>query len=221
MKFLVLLFALTLMSCGQNGVDGRDGKDFIPAPVTPVVQDTTQADINSIISYQNQYRVQTGNTPLGTGLMCQLFIFTGGDRIQASIAGHNTLSGLVSVGFFEYKGLFNQPNSSSSTGDNIMPEPFKTLYKNNYLLRCQGQIVIQQSAYHEFDVSSDDGSVLYIDGSVLIDNDNAHSINAVSANKLLQRGVHSFRIDYAQINGNQALILNMDNASIDPRLYYR
>ncbi|CAB4125655.1 PA14 domain containing protein [uncultured Caudovirales phage] len=223
MKHLLVLSALglALASCGQNGSNGIDGKNFIPAPTTPIVQDLVQEDIDSIISFKNTYRVETGNTPLGTGLMCQVFTFTSGDRIQASIAGHNTLAGLVSVGYFEYKGLFNQPDSSSSLGNNVLPQPFKGLYKNNYLLRCQGQIVIQESGYHKFEANTDDASVLYIDGSVTIDNDNAHGITSKSNMKLLERGVHSFRLDYAQGNGNQALVIKMDEASIDARLYYR
>lgn len=220
MKHLLVLSVLSLMlaSCGKNGADG---KDFVPAPTPPVVHDEVQEDIDSIVSLKNKYRVQVGQNPLTTGLMCQVLTFTVGDRLQSSIAGHNTLSGLVSVGYFEYKGSFNQPDSSSALGNNVMPEPFKSLYKNNYKITCQGQLVIRESGYYKFETSTDDASLLYINGSLLIDNDNSHGITSKSNTKLLERGVYSFRFDYAQGNGSQALIIKMNELSIDSRLYYR
>ena len=223
MKNLLVLSALglALASCGKNGSDGVDGKNFVPAPTPPVVHDEVQEDIDSIISLKNKYRVQVGQNPLTTGIMCQVFTFTSGDRLQASIAGHNTFAGLVSVGYFEYKGSFNQPDSSSALGNNVMPEPFKSLYKNNYKISCQGQIVIRDSGYYKFETSTDDASLLYIDGGLLVDNDNAHGVNTLSNMKLLERGVHSFRFDYAQVNGNQALVIKMNEELIDSRLYYR
>lgn len=223
MKHLLVLSVLSLMlvSCGNNGADGLNGKDFVPAPTPPVVRDEVQDDIDSIISQKNKYRIQIGQTRLTTGLMCQVLTFTAGDRLQSSIAGHNTLSGLVSVGYFEYKGSFNQPDSSSALGNNVMPEPFKSLYKNNYKITCQGQIVIRESGYYKFETSTDDASLLYIGGSLLVDNDNSHGITSKSNMKLLERGIHSFRFDYAQGNGSQALIIKMNELSIDSRLYYR
>lgn len=221
-NLLVLsLLGLALASCGRNGTDGINGISYIPAPVPPVVVDDVQLDIDSIISNKNEYRTATGLSPLTKGLMCQLFTYTSGDRIQASIAGHNTLAGLVSVGYFEYKGLFNQPNSSTNDGMNVLPEPFKGLYKTNYLLRCQGQVVITDSGYYKFETSTDDASVLYIDGVKTIDNDNAHGVTTLSNMKLLERGVHTFRFDYAQGGGNQALVVKMNESSIDPKFYYR
>jgi hypothetical protein len=227
MKNLVLISLLALLvittGCGRKGDAGSNGITTVinqPAPTAPVSE--LQEDIDAIVSYKNEYRAMVGQNPLTKKLMCQLFTTTGGDRIQASIAGHNTLQGLVSVGYFEYNGEFNQPNSSVNDGLNVLPAPFKNLYKNMYLLRCQGQIVITDSSYYDFTVESDDGSVLYIDGSKLIDNDNNHGNTAVSASKMLERGVHSFRIDYAQTGGSsQSLMIRMNGESIPSNLFYR
>ena len=181
-----------------------------------------QADIDAIVSYKSKARVLQGQNPLTKKLMCQLFTTTGGDRIQATKGGHNTLQGLTSVGYFEYSGPFNQPDSSTNDGMNVLPEPFKSMYKNGYLLRCQGQIVVTESNYYDFELGSDDGSVLYIAGSKLIDNDNNHGHTVLSAPKFLERGVHAFRLDYAQTSGgNQSLVLKVNDQSIDSRFYYR
>jgi hypothetical protein len=231
MKKLLLISLLGLSvimtGCGKDGDAGQAGAPgqvvYIPTPTTPPTEvDELQADIDSIVSYKNEYRALNGQNPLTKNLMCQLFTTTGGDRIQASIAGHNTLTGLTSVGYFEYNGPFDQPNSSINDGMNVLPAPFKNLYKNMYLLRCQGQIVVTDSGYYDFSLGSDDASVLYINGSKLIDNDNNHGHTVMSAAKMLERGVHSFRLDYAQIGGgNQSLILKVNGESIPSNLFYR
>lgn len=227
-----ILFLSLLVSCGK-GKSGHDGAvgaagtpgETIYVPAPPVEEDPTdpdQQDIEHLVSLKNEWRVVNGQTPLTKNLMCQLFTFTGGDRIQASIAGHNTFTGLTSVGFFEYNGAFNQAESDVNTGMNVLPEPFRSLYKNLYLIRCQGQIVVQDSGYYKFDLTSDDASLLYINGSLLIDNDNNHGPTLVSKIKLLERGIYSFRLDYAQAGGgSQALILKVNDQSIDSKYYYR
>ena len=187
MKSLLLIGVLALsVACGR-GPKGKDGVSYIPAPTpteeTPV--DNDQLDIDHLVSLKNEFRAINGQNPLVKGLMCQLFTFTGGDRIQSSIAGHNQFTGLKSVGYFEYKGPFNQPESPISEGMNVLPEPFRTLYKNMYLIRCQGQIVVLDSGYYKFDLNSDDASLLYIGGSLLIDNDNNHGPTTVTKTKLL------------------------------------
>lgn len=220
MKKILLLSMLIFTSCGKDGKDGETV--FIPVHETPVVQDAIQDDIDELVSLKNEFRTLNGQLPLVKNLMCQLFTITGGDRIQASIAGHNTFTGITSVGYFAYNGPFNQPNSSTSEGMNVLPEPFKSLYQNMYLLRCQGQLVITDSGYHSFELGSDDASLLYINGSLLIDNDNNHGHTVVTKAKLLERGIYAFRLDYAQAGGgNQSLQLKMDGQSIDGALFYR
>lgn len=231
---MIIAIALSLpllVSCGKGkngdngiaGVDGKPGTSYIPEPTPEEPEiDADQLDIDNLVAFKNEFRAVNGQNPLVKGLMCQLFTFTGGDRIQASIGGHNTLQTLKSVGHFEYSGAFNQPESPIGDGMNVLPEPFRTMYKNLYLIRCQGQLVVQESAYYKFDLNSDDASLLYIGGSLLIDNDNNHAPTLVSRVKLLERGIYSFRLDYAQSGGgSQALQLKVNDQSIDSKYYYR
>jgi hypothetical protein len=70
--------------------------------------------------------------------------------------------------------------------------------------------------YQQFTLASDDGSVLYIDGGVVINNDGNHGVVTKSAMKYMRYGVHSIELDYMEgPGGNQALVLNM-GASIMP-----
>lgn len=222
MKQFILAFIAIGMLAGCAGRDGSDGSmgPQGPAAPTPVVTEEQQ-DISNLVADENAYRLGLGQTQLSEGLSCTLYTITGGDRIQASISGHNTLTGISQVAAYLYKGWFNQPDSSINDGMNVLPPALRSLYKNMYLLRCQGQIVVRESNYYNFTVNSDDASVLYIDGSKLVDNDNNHGVTAVSGQKYLRRGVHTIRLDYAQAGGgNQALQLLAGGQFINPIYYY-
>jgi PA14 domain len=186
----------------------------VPAPVQPLTE------IERIVADENEYRLGLGQTALTPGLSCTLYSITGGDRIQASIAGHNTLQGVTQRATFLLKDVINQPNTPISEGNSVLPQALRVLYKNMYLLRCQGQIVVTESAHYTFELTSDDASLLYVDGSKLLDNDNAHGVTNVAGTKYLRRGVHTIRLDYVQSGaGHQALILMANGGLIDPAHY--
>jgi hypothetical protein len=211
MKTTLVMCLLMLSACASEF-------DITTSPNTPTVPTTgVDADIASILADENAYRLGLGQTMLSRGLSCTLYTTTGGDRIQSSIAGHNTLQGLTNVGSFLLNSIIQQPDSPSSEGMNVLPPALRSMYKNMYLLRCMGSIVVTETNYYNFELYSDDASVLYLDGSKLLDNDNAHGITLVSGTKYLRRGVHTIRLDYAQIGGRQALVLRAGGMTIDPK----
>lgn len=216
---LYLSLGLYFTACAQKGDIGEGGATgTISNP--PIVTDPMQTTVDAILADENDYRLGLGQTALTAGLSCTLYTVTGGDRIQASIAGHNTLTGLVSVATYTYKGVFNQPDSPASDGMNVLPPALKSIYTNMYLLRCQGQMVVTETGYYTMSLESDDASVFYLDGSKLIDNDNNHGSTLMLGQKYLRKGVHAFRLDYAQAGGgNQSLILKANGALIDGRVY--
>ena len=219
--FLLASFALAFTACGQfqgdrgdQGQQGSPGKDA-PVPAVPAVT-TEQQDVNRLIGDENEYRAGLGQAPLTQGLSCTLYTTTGGDRIQATIPGHNTLTGITQVATFLLNKPINQSNTSVANKLSLLPVALQALYTTNYLMRCQGAIVVRDSGYVKFDLSSDDGSLLFVDGSLLVDNDNAHAATTVSKQKYMRRGVHSFRLDFSQGSGNEQLILKANNTLIDP-----
>lgn len=214
-----LIVAGLLVSCGSDFISPSDEQavdvptQVIYVPVTAPAP-TQQQDIQSIVDSENEYRTDLGQAVLSPGLSCALSTFTSGERIQASIAGHNTLAGLVQVAVYTYTGVFNQPDSNANVGVNELPAALRSIYTNLYLLRCQGQVVIQNDDYYQFSLTSDDGSVFYLDNAKLIDSDNAHGAVTVSGQKFLRRGVHVFRLDYSQSGaGNMALVLQSAEGS--------
>jgi hypothetical protein len=66
---------------------------------------------------------------------------------------------------------------------------------------------------HEFTVSSDDGSLLYVNGGLVVSNDGQHGVTAVSGLWKPQNAqVFSFEIEYFQGPGNLALTVDMDGS---------
>lgn len=217
MKLLtIVLMFMMLVGCG------KDKLVVIPGPTVtvPAAPLTETEDVLALLADENAYRTGLGQTALSKGLSCTLYTVTGGDRIQASVSGHNTLTGITQVATFLYSDVFNQPDASINDGMNVLPVALRSVYKNMYLLRCQGQIVVTKTDYYNFDITSDDGSLLYVDGAKIIDNDNNHGSTTVAGTKYLRRGVHTFRLDYAQTGGgSESLILNAGGVSI-PCMYY-
>jgi len=67
-----------------------------------------------------------------------------------------------------------------------------------FALQIEFQIQVAQGGSYQFDLASDDGSKLYVNGDMIIDNDGQHSIEEVSGSVNLAPGLHSLRIEYFQ-----------------------
>ncbi len=134
-------------------------------------------------------------------------------------ANGGTAPVLTSVGSFEYLGVFNEPNGPVTAGLNILPTALQGVYQTWYIVKCTGNLVVGDSNWHEFDIDSDDGSNLYVDG-LIINNDGLHGAQDKSASKFLAYGFHSFELDYLQGAGQEALILNEDSAIMQATGFY-
>jgi hypothetical protein len=65
-------------------------------------------------------------------------------------------------------------------------------------IRYEGTFFIPNDAPVTFEVISDDGAILYIDGQRVVDNDGIHSPVTSSGRKDLRSGNHRLRLDYFQ-----------------------
>ena len=68
----------------------------------------------------------------------------------------------------------------------------------NFAIRYTGKLVIAEQKEYTFKLSSDDGSKLYIDGQLIIDNDGAHQLLSKTGSISLSRGEHTATLDYFQ-----------------------
>ncbi len=69
----------------------------------------------------------------------------------------------------------------------------------------EGLIFIPQSGVWGFTTKSDDGSVLYIDGRKVVDNDGSHAAVTAEGRIALQRGYHRYRLLYFEDYEGEAL----------------
>lgn len=67
-----------------------------------------------------------------------------------------------------------------------------------FSLTYQGTIYIPVTGAYHFRLSSDDGSLLFLDNALVIDNDGVHTMTDKSAVVALKEGKHDFRLRYFQ-----------------------
>jgi hypothetical protein len=79
-----------------------------------------------------------------------------------------------------------------------------------FAIRYNGRFWIETDGRYQFRVLSDDGSKLWIDGELLVDNDGIHPPAAVDGSAVLSRGVHELRLEYFQgPRAHVALVLSI------------
>lgn len=116
-----------------------------------------------------------------------------------------------------YKGDWNKlPDFAAltPTGSRVvpaigLPAGFK---EESVGLVQQGVVRIDQAGLYQFMLTSDDGSRLYIDGRLVVDNDGLHSPAAVSGVAPLSAGGHDIRIEWFNKSGGAALEVKMTKA---------
>ena len=76
---------------------------------------------------------------------------------------------------------------------------------DNYAMRWRGQIAIATAGEYIFKTSSDDGSRLYIDGVMIVDNDGDHARVDVQGTVTLTAGPHDITIAFYEHGGGSIL----------------
>jgi len=90
--------------------------------------------------------------------------------------------------------------------------------QNNFALQFISFIQIDKEGKYEFSTSSNDGSKLYIDGELIVDNDGEHGAKEISGLLNLTIGLHEIRIEYFQSGGSKALFVNYSSEGIKYQL---
>jgi hypothetical protein len=79
-----------------------------------------------------------------------------------------------------------------------------------FAIDYSGRFWAEKSGEYDFSLTSDDGSNLYIDGELVVDNDGIHSTRERSGTVRLSRGAHDIRVSYFQGPGSEvALVLKV------------
>ncbi len=86
--------------------------------------------------------------------------------------------------------------------------------ENDFALQLKSFIQIDKEGEYTFYLTSNDGSKLFIDDQLLVDNDGLHSIKVLSSSLILSKGRHPIRIEYFQSGGSKALLLAYSSKEI-------
>jgi hypothetical protein len=65
----------------------------------------------------------------------------------------------------------------------------------------KGYLSVPQTGGYQFYTESDDGSMLYLDGNLIVNNDGEHGMEEKSGIAHLQKGWHSIKIVYFNSGG--------------------
>lgn len=92
--------------------------------------------------------------------------------------------------------------------------------EDDFAVLFTAKVNIAEAGNYRFELGSDDGSRMYLDGDLVIDNDGSHTLTTKYGNKELSVGVHEIRIEYFEDCEGQHLYLNygLDGAPLRPFL---
>ena len=76
---------------------------------------------------------------------------------------------------------------------------------DNFAIEWEGVISVATSGEYKFYLGSDDGSNLWVDGKMLIDNDGLHGFEQKEGTMQLTRGYHAVKIDFFESGGEAAV----------------
>ena len=78
---------------------------------------------------------------------------------------------------------------------------------NFFAAKYEGQLVVEQGGSYTINMASDDGSMLFIDGAPVLDNDGLHSTRTRTVTLDLDEGAHDIEVRYFENGGSQTLQL--------------
>lgn len=76
-----------------------------------------------------------------------------------------------------------------------------------------GYLIVPYSGIWDFTLESDDGSRLWIDGQLIVNNDGLHPVQARSGSAALDAGAHPIRIEYFENFGAASIVLKWSSGS--------
>jgi len=110
-------------------------------------------------------------------------------------------------GNFENMPDFGRLTAASSGTANTFALPPSNGVKF-YALRYTGKIFVEETGSYTFYTESNDGSILYINNALIVNNDGSHSLVEASGAIALNAGLHDIVVEYFQNNGSEELIVS-------------
>lgn len=211
--FSILALSVILSGCaGNDGLDGAPGPKGPTGPTAPPVIVPMPSALDVVVAEYNEQRAAVGQELIQQGLACTLYTVP---NSTTAITG----AVLTTVGTWGYAGNFNFANGNSSPGLGLLPSTLQSIYSSYYIVKCSGLFIVAASGFYGFDLSSDDGAIVALNGAFLT-NDGVHAVSTVSGAKYLARGVYSFSLSYLDIGGSHALMFKSGGVAVSAEHFY-
>jgi hypothetical protein len=104
---------------------------------------------------------------------------------------------------------FKTGKSKSGTAD-----PGLAGVGENFGVVFEGDVEIKRKGDYTFNLGSDDGSRLYINGKLVVDNDGVHGMRAKKGKIALEPGAAKLKLEYFEKGGEERLALDMSGPGI-------
>ncbi len=101
-----------------------------------------------------------------------------------------------------------QANTPMNRGVTDMVNTSVKLRKEKYGLVFEGFIKIEKTAGYTFFTTSDDGSILEIDGQLIVNNDGNHGFEEKEGKCFLEKGYHMIKLSYFDSGGGNNLLFS-------------
>jgi hypothetical protein len=88
---------------------------------------------------------------------------------------------------------------------------------DNFALRFKGYIDIKTAGTYTFYTNSDDGSKLYIDNTLVVNNDGLHGVQDAAGTISLSAGRHKIMVTYVEKTGSEVLTVSFAGPGISKK----
>jgi mono/diheme cytochrome c family protein len=103
---------------------------------------------------------------------------------------------------------------AKATGTGVAFELGSSSQASNYGMRFEGYFKADAAGEYTFTLNSDDGSVMFIDGKKVVDNDGIHPPQSKSGSVELTKGVHKIVVDFFQGGGGAELDVEIEGRGL-------
>ncbi|NUQ23215.1 MAG: alpha-L-fucosidase [Saprospiraceae bacterium] len=202
---------------------GRQGKAVLryttdgttPGPKSAVYRGPFKINKNTLV----QARSFVGKTPVSETAQQQFTRVT--PPAPASIEG--AVPGIKAV---YYEGNWDKlPDFKTlkPVGEEILPSPGtgRMAGKDHYGIVFEGYIDIPADDIYRFILASDDGSRLYVNNRLVVDNDGLHGAREVGGAVPLLKGLNAIRIEFFEKSGDESLSLSFESRNGSLKVRWR
>lgn len=141
-------------------------------------------------------------------MTCKLYDMTGMNL--GALPDFSTLQSFATI----YPTSLNNPVNNNLAPFNTFVGTGHDSLVEQFAMVCEGKLTLKTSGQYSFYLDSDDGSRLYVNGFLLINDDGNHAHVKKQADATLLNGEVNIRIEYFNGFGDKALVFSMKEPNI-------